>query len=661
LRKTKFVTGYSYKGGVGRSTALANVACLLAEDSRHPQKVLVWDFDLEAPGMHRLFPPGDSVRAGFVDLAFEYASLDSSKRELPDIADFIYESNVENVHVLPAGIVGAKYCEKLAQIDWSSFFDTEAELKTGFFSLLVEWIKEVGEYDYVFVDSRTGFSDVAGICTQILPDILMVFFRLTEQNLDGIRHLVPAIKGQLRDNQRHVDVIPVVSPVLPHSSIDRVEMRSSVEKAFGNEKLRYVRFDQDLVSNEKLVCKKSVLSTLWPEPVVVGDYTDLSKEIRILNNDDTQTQERELDRRIQGGDFAGVRTKLANLITRRPMFGHYWRHLRSVAYHTADGFDFADRLVDRVAREFGQNRYVLEWEATRLADEADSWCSDKLTEANSLIEQAIEEAGPNNSKSLLRMSAEINSCLGNLDAATKTLEKLVEITPRNFQLKIELANLYIRRGRDFFILARNILEPFGERVQSPALVYLLSFFDDENLAGHALERLSKANEEWMDDRTRELYKIHSLNLLGHKKEALKLAENAITTGATAEKSEKINFGEALICLSEYEAAIKFLEKEPELSVKFRGLVSLARYFLGEGKEKKVVDHWENYSWNFVELLFFREHAKKLGTLGEELEVIEKLICQSNFTHITKEDSVFWRRKEHKHFDRVVARLKKTKH
>ena len=63
-----FATFYAYKGGVGRSLALANVACLLAEDEEHPQKVLLWDFDVEAPGLHRLFPPKHPQKFGFVDM-----------------------------------------------------------------------------------------------------------------------------------------------------------------------------------------------------------------------------------------------------------------------------------------------------------------------------------------------------------------------------------------------------------------------------------------------------------------------------------------------------------------------------------------------------------------------------------------------------------------
>ena len=47
-------TFYSYKGGVGRSMALANVGAVLAKAGH---KVLLVDWDLEAPGVHRYFHP----------------------------------------------------------------------------------------------------------------------------------------------------------------------------------------------------------------------------------------------------------------------------------------------------------------------------------------------------------------------------------------------------------------------------------------------------------------------------------------------------------------------------------------------------------------------------------------------------------------------------
>lgn len=57
-RAGKVITFYSYKGGTGRSMALANVACLLAQAAQQgqaPGNILIVDWDLEAPGLHRFF------------------------------------------------------------------------------------------------------------------------------------------------------------------------------------------------------------------------------------------------------------------------------------------------------------------------------------------------------------------------------------------------------------------------------------------------------------------------------------------------------------------------------------------------------------------------------------------------------------------------------
>ena len=50
----KIVTFYSYKGGTGRSMALVNVGWILASAG---YRVLLVDWDLEAPGLHRYLHP----------------------------------------------------------------------------------------------------------------------------------------------------------------------------------------------------------------------------------------------------------------------------------------------------------------------------------------------------------------------------------------------------------------------------------------------------------------------------------------------------------------------------------------------------------------------------------------------------------------------------
>ena len=56
----KICTFYSYKGGVGRSMALVNVAALLSKWNR---RVLIIDWDLEAPGVEEFFEH-DSAEIG---------------------------------------------------------------------------------------------------------------------------------------------------------------------------------------------------------------------------------------------------------------------------------------------------------------------------------------------------------------------------------------------------------------------------------------------------------------------------------------------------------------------------------------------------------------------------------------------------------------------
>src|SRR5712691_10016640 len=75
----QIITFYSYKGGTGRSMALANIAWILASNGK---RVLMVDWDLEAPGLHRYFHPflqdkNLASSSGVIDLMmnFEAAAI----------------------------------------------------------------------------------------------------------------------------------------------------------------------------------------------------------------------------------------------------------------------------------------------------------------------------------------------------------------------------------------------------------------------------------------------------------------------------------------------------------------------------------------------------------------------------------------------------------
>jgi len=78
------VTFYSYKGGVGRSMAVANVAWILA--NKFHKRVLVVDWDLEAPGLHRFLDIQDhEVTRGLIELLNDYkALLRQEQKALPE-------------------------------------------------------------------------------------------------------------------------------------------------------------------------------------------------------------------------------------------------------------------------------------------------------------------------------------------------------------------------------------------------------------------------------------------------------------------------------------------------------------------------------------------------------------------------------------------------
>src|SRR6201995_579186 len=79
----KIVTFYSYKGGTGRTMALSNVAWILASNGL---KVLVVDWDLDSPGLHRYFHPFlDSklvaATPGVIELINDYAWVAAEQTE----------------------------------------------------------------------------------------------------------------------------------------------------------------------------------------------------------------------------------------------------------------------------------------------------------------------------------------------------------------------------------------------------------------------------------------------------------------------------------------------------------------------------------------------------------------------------------------------------
>ncbi len=176
----KIISFYSYKGGVGRSMALANIAVLIAKLNK---KVLIVDWDLEAPGLYKFFIKpqirlngSEEKKLGIVDLLTNYKR--EGKIEL-DWKDCLIRAEFENVglDILTAGMQNDMYQNKVQDLNWEQLFNIG--IGSYLNSLRNEWIDE---YDFIFVDSRTGITDIGDICTVILPDIVVLLFVSNYQN-----------------------------------------------------------------------------------------------------------------------------------------------------------------------------------------------------------------------------------------------------------------------------------------------------------------------------------------------------------------------------------------------------------------------------------------------------------------------------------------------
>jgi MinD-like ATPase involved in chromosome partitioning or flagellar assembly/tetratricopeptide (TPR) repeat protein len=197
-------TFYSFKGGVGRTFALVNVAIELARTGRN---VLLVDFDLEAPVIHTFAALSPQApHPGVVEYVSDYIATGVA----PDVKGYVYErpdagDRGGRVWIMPAGRGDHEYRSRLSSINWKTLY-SELDGFLFFEDLKAQW-KESFRPDYVLIDSRTGHTDVEGICTRQLPDAVVVLFFPNEQNLCGLREVVNDIHSEATRTRKNAEPI----------------------------------------------------------------------------------------------------------------------------------------------------------------------------------------------------------------------------------------------------------------------------------------------------------------------------------------------------------------------------------------------------------------------------------------------------------------------
>jgi hypothetical protein len=209
----RIITFYSYKGGTGRSMALANFAWIMAANGK---SVLVVDWDLEAPGLHRYFRPflvdPDLFETdGLIDTFWTFASsalanmpswesMPPADRPEPEVTEALEDATRRLVYnkfppggyidFIGAGRQGGTYSERVNSFDWRRFYELGgARMLTAVKAHLR------ARYNWVLIDSRTGVSDTSGICTIQMPEAVVACFTLNRQNIDGVTAILQSIRA----------------------------------------------------------------------------------------------------------------------------------------------------------------------------------------------------------------------------------------------------------------------------------------------------------------------------------------------------------------------------------------------------------------------------------------------------------------------------------
>lgn len=271
---------YSYKGGVGRSMTLANLAALFY---RRPLNVIVVDWDLEAPGIERYFAdqyetmndPGVTAAAGLCDMIKSYRDAVSTPPAVdekptspyPDVDRHLVQIDANRgctLRLLTAGDRSdwAAYADFVQNFDWSDFYDNWAG--GGFFDWLRDELRQ--RADIVLIDTRTGITEMGGVATRQMGDAVIVVFAGNDENMASSARMAEAFASSVEGHRRQ-DVILVPSRIDDSDSFEYSSFIKRLHKI--EQQLARIEPPDGFQTLELLLPYRAALS--FREQLIVGD------------------------------------------------------------------------------------------------------------------------------------------------------------------------------------------------------------------------------------------------------------------------------------------------------------------------------------------------------------------------------------------------------
>lgn len=388
----KVITFYSYKGGVGRTLAAANFAVYLAKLGL---KTVVIDFDLEAPGIDAKFglPTLSENQKGLLDYILEFQR---TNQEMENIREIILpvpltSTETNNLWLIPAGqYLSESYYRNLSQLDWGVIFSDKRD-GVSFFQQFLVRIQEELQADFAIVDSRTGITEIAGLCTQQLADEVVMLSSLSSESIRVTKHIKDLIKNSniAKAIGKAIDVKIVVSRV-PKDE-DLLEFKKECCKIFDSEeeKLFFLFSCPDLERKEFLA-----LNDIEANGELVSNYAKLFNSLNLeLANDSILAEIENVTRRLLLITPEEAEKSILQLVATYP---HPEVYRAAMRFYKLKGKEkdiraFAWKLID-ISPSDEEGKKIL---ATSYLQASMSFLTSKETKANSpFMEEAIKAIDP---------------------------------------------------------------------------------------------------------------------------------------------------------------------------------------------------------------------------------------------------------------------------
>ncbi|CAK0738238.1 dynein assembly factor with WDR repeat domains 1 [Gammaproteobacteria bacterium] len=283
------VTFYSFKGGVGRTVLAANIAALLARFG----KTLLWDLDIEAPGLHRISDLVSSKlnESGFFEWLLDWQ--DKRKFDPPTLRDhkdllkcLLPVGAQSNLFVLPAFGEDANFADLYQQINWPHFLAEDPDLGLKLFRGFIEFLGEQG-FRYLVLDSRTGITDIGGFLAALLPHVTVLIGNYGVQNTAGLRAIWPALQAQTESRDRHRDPLPplrlelVASPIPIDDPVEERELRAIWAKHFALTAEQVIHIPESPVLRRT----EKILALHGQQSDIVTSYGKLATRLQAIDNE----------------------------------------------------------------------------------------------------------------------------------------------------------------------------------------------------------------------------------------------------------------------------------------------------------------------------------------------------------------------------------------